>query len=266
MPELSTGIRIKSVTRLSGRIRGCEQSRARGSVRFAAMSVAVMAWLWRARAELRGTSLIVALALADWANDDGRNIFPRIDVVAAKARISVRETRRVISKLERDGVLVRENSGAGRGNFAMWRVNLALAENRTKMPSLPSRKSGQIARENRPTSVTKRGQIASKSSAVFIDPPIEPSEIRGDDDFHRGNVGAGRKSQTRGRGGEAGSNGATAVRKGARRVCSCTSCAKNDPPRCNYAGEQFPQGQVVDRGGLIPMHEIVDELVPERDG
>ena len=91
------------------------------------MSVEVMAYVWeQLRRELRGSELIVGLALADYSNDDGSNIFPSMQTLAFKARLKdVRSARRIVSKLERSGFLIREVSGVGRGNVPRWRINLS---------------------------------------------------------------------------------------------------------------------------------------------
>jgi len=100
----------------------------------ARMSIRVMDWIWRCRIELRGSLLIVALALADWASEDGGDIFPSIKTLASKARISPREARRIVARLEASHFLVRERSGAGRENHARWRINLTLPETGQNRP------------------------------------------------------------------------------------------------------------------------------------
>ncbi|MGB8601101.1 MAG: hypothetical protein WCD42_02780 [Rhizomicrobium sp.] len=61
-----------------------------------------------------GGTLLVLLALASWANDDGTRIFPRIEAMAAKARLGVRATQYALRQLEEDGVLSVVSAGRGR--------------------------------------------------------------------------------------------------------------------------------------------------------
>ena len=65
------------------------------------MSVKVMARVW-AHSQRKDGELLVLLALADFANDSGK-CWPSIPVLAAKARLTERQTRRVLSKLEQAG-------------------------------------------------------------------------------------------------------------------------------------------------------------------
>ena len=57
-----------------------------------------MSLVWE-NSRARGTSLLVMLALADWASDDGGNIYPAIETIAKKTRISVRAVQYEIRKL-----------------------------------------------------------------------------------------------------------------------------------------------------------------------
>ena len=65
------------------------------------MSVKVMARVW-AHSRRKDGELLVMLALADFANDEGES-WPSIPVLAQKARLTDRQARRVLSKLEQAG-------------------------------------------------------------------------------------------------------------------------------------------------------------------
>jgi hypothetical protein len=54
-----------------------------------------------------GTHLLVLLALADWANDEGV-CWPKVETLCKKARVSRATCQRVLADLERDGALVRD--------------------------------------------------------------------------------------------------------------------------------------------------------------
>lgn len=80
------------------------------------MSIKLCSTIWESGA-YAGTPLNVLLAMADHGKDDGSDIYPSIELVAFKARISERNAQLTVRKLEADGVLVCVGSargGAGR--------------------------------------------------------------------------------------------------------------------------------------------------------
>src|SRR5262252_8336008 len=82
----------------------------------ASMSVKVMARVW-ANSQTAGGELLVMLALADFANDDGES-WPSIPVLAQKARLTDRQVQHVLPKLQALGELkiARSNGGRNRRN------------------------------------------------------------------------------------------------------------------------------------------------------
>lgn len=62
------------------------------------MSIRVMTDVW-AYADCSGGELLVLLALADFSDDNGRNIYPSMPTLAQKARLSVKQARRVVQNL-----------------------------------------------------------------------------------------------------------------------------------------------------------------------
>jgi Helix-turn-helix domain len=80
------------------------------------MSVKVMARVW-AHSQRKDGELLVMLALADFANDAGES-WPSIPVLAAKARLTDRQARRVLIKLEQAQEIrcVKSNGGRNRRN------------------------------------------------------------------------------------------------------------------------------------------------------
>lgn len=48
------------------------------------------------------SKLTVMLALAEWANEDGKSIFPKSQTIADKVRLSKRQAQRVIAKLKKE--------------------------------------------------------------------------------------------------------------------------------------------------------------------
>ncbi|MGE3932373.1 MAG: hypothetical protein AB7F67_03935 [Rhodospirillaceae bacterium] len=80
------------------------------------MSIKLCSTVWESGA-YQGTPLNVLLAMADHGKDDGSDIWPSIELVAFKARISERNAQLTVRKLEADGVLVcvgAATGGAGR--------------------------------------------------------------------------------------------------------------------------------------------------------
>lgn len=82
-----------------------------------------MEFIWE-NAPYSGSALNALLALGDWSNHDGYTIFmPRsgaIERLAKRARLKVRGIQYLIRRLEQDGVLIRHESGVGRGNAPVW--------------------------------------------------------------------------------------------------------------------------------------------------
>jgi hypothetical protein len=76
------------------------------------VSVKVMARVW-SYSQRKDGELLVMLALADFANDAGES-WPSIPVLAAKARLTERQTRRVLIKLEEASEIRRIKSNGGR--------------------------------------------------------------------------------------------------------------------------------------------------------
>jgi hypothetical protein len=69
------------------------------------MSIHIMSQVWRSGCYDGGT-LLVLQAMADWADDEGHRIFPKVATLAAKARLSERATQYALARLLKDGVLL----------------------------------------------------------------------------------------------------------------------------------------------------------------
>lgn len=132
-----------------------------------------MTLVWDSDAYEGGT-LLVLLALADWAKDDGTSIFPKLDTLAQKARLSVRGAQMCMARLRQDGVIV-EVSPARRGRAAQYKIVLELVKNihRNDCTAIPS---------GEPESAigVQSATVGVQSAASHIDnhqkePPIEPS-------------------------------------------------------------------------------------------
>lgn len=76
------------------------------------MSVAVMTQVFK-RYPNGGGEMLLALALADHAHDDGTHIFPSVDHLADKTRQSVRAVQYQLKKMRECGWLIRVSAGHG---------------------------------------------------------------------------------------------------------------------------------------------------------
>ena len=86
------------------------------------MSVKVMARVW-AHSQTAGGELLVILALADFANDAGE-CWPSIPVLGQKARLTPRQTRRILKKLEEAGEIRKSQSTGGRNRRNHYFITL----------------------------------------------------------------------------------------------------------------------------------------------
>lgn len=118
------------------------------------MSLRVLTLVWE-HAKAEGGDLLVLLALADEARDNG-GCYPGIDRIAAKARMTERNVRYVLRRLEQSGELV-VVPGGGRANTNLYEIRvtpnleLGLQERGQNFP-IPGKtapKRGQSATETR---------------------------------------------------------------------------------------------------------------------
>src|ERR1035437_1626451 len=71
--------------------------------------------VWR-KAQYAGGELLVLLALADWADDNGL-CWPKIPAIARKSRLSERQVYRIIAEFNAAGILtMRSDRGRNHGN------------------------------------------------------------------------------------------------------------------------------------------------------
>lgn len=99
------------------------------------MSVKVMARVW-AHSQQKGGELLVMLALADFANDAGE-CWPSIRVLAQKARLSERQTRRVLNTLEASRELRRSRSNGGRNRRSHYVITVTENPDKITLSELP---------------------------------------------------------------------------------------------------------------------------------
>lgn len=83
------------------------------------MSIRVMTQVW-ANSQQSGGALLILLAIADFANDDG-SAYPSVETLAKKARMSERNAQYVLRKLVDDGELA-ISKGVGPRGANLYRV------------------------------------------------------------------------------------------------------------------------------------------------
>jgi len=84
------------------------------------MSIRVMTSVWDDLRTQAHSELLVLLALADWANDDGY-CWPTISALATKARLSERAVQQILGRLTTTG-RIRRIQGGGRGRANRYQV------------------------------------------------------------------------------------------------------------------------------------------------
>ncbi|MGQ9890100.1 MAG: helix-turn-helix domain-containing protein [Aggregatilineales bacterium] len=90
------------------------------------MSIHVMNVVWR-RSKHKGSTLLVLLAMADYASDDGTGIWPSYQTLAQKARLSRRQAINVVRSLIESGAITCIGQSATRTN--RYQINLAMIGN-----------------------------------------------------------------------------------------------------------------------------------------
>lgn len=83
------------------------------------MSIAVMSTLWE-HSTRKGSELLVLLAMADFATDDGR-CYPSVERLAKKTRLSERNVRYILRSLEECGEIETISQG-GRNGANLYRI------------------------------------------------------------------------------------------------------------------------------------------------
>lgn len=68
--------------------------------------------------------LLVAVALAEQADSDGKGVFPSLDLIATETRLSRRCVQYKIADLQEIGFLVLIKKGGGRNNPNVWHIDV----------------------------------------------------------------------------------------------------------------------------------------------
>jgi hypothetical protein len=95
------------------------------------VSVAATTWVWN-HSQSGGNDRLVLLAIADAADAQGANAWPRVSTIAAMAGLSARTVQRCIASLVKLGELEVERQAGGGELPDRWRPNryrIPLVEN-----------------------------------------------------------------------------------------------------------------------------------------
>jgi len=157
--------------------------------RGAIMSVRVMSLVWE-RYPKGGAKLLTMLAMADWSNDEGCNLYPSMSTIAKKLRVHKSVAQRHISALTKDGFLiVTDNHHGGSPNLSChYQIDLEkLKESKIatgrKNAQNPSQKCVDTGRKNATQTVIDTPIPVSGDSAA---PKKQNAKSRGtrlDPDF-----------------------------------------------------------------------------------
>lgn len=121
------------------------------------MSIRWMSAVWQ-RSPYKGERLLLHLALADFANDEG-TCFPSVRTLALKARCSEQWARKGIQGMIDDGLLEIVERGLGRGNVNRYRL---LSRNPNTSTELSVSGNGASAASESPNSATPHTYIQNR--------------------------------------------------------------------------------------------------------
>jgi hypothetical protein len=92
------------------------------------MSIRLMSTVWGIQWPSQ-SALLVALKMADYANDDGSSVYPARDTLAGHAHCSLATVARVIAGFKENGLLaVVRQGGKGPHDSTEYRMNVAMLE------------------------------------------------------------------------------------------------------------------------------------------
>jgi hypothetical protein len=117
-------------------------------------------------AAVEGGTLLVLLAMADWANDDGTGVYPKQGTLARKARLKERQVRNCLAELEDRGYIERDGK---RGHVVNWRVDPDPANIAARQPIAGSSGNPVPTEPSTKPSESEANASLSKSSAFADD-------------------------------------------------------------------------------------------------
>lgn len=143
------------------------------------MSVKVSAWVWEHSRAEKSVELLVHLAFADYAHDDGGGSFPGLETVARKARTSRRTAIRCVQSLLDRGEL--ELSGTTPRGTKIYRVVMGVPNCHPGVsPQVEGGDTGgtrlSIGEPLKEPSTKKKGRSRGSGDRFKIDPDSEEDQ------------------------------------------------------------------------------------------
>lgn len=135
------------------------------------MSIKVMTWVWD-HAPVAGTELLLMLAIADQADDHGRNAWPSVQTLAQRTRLDQRTVQRVVKRLVAGGTLVVHSGGGRRSNRYEIPMSAPPAERHPRQVAT----AGGAPGEARPAAAA--GEAQPRHPAPDKAAPPDPSSTR----------------------------------------------------------------------------------------
>lgn len=139
------------------------------------MSIRVLAQIWDFGPEDR-SELLVLLALADFANDEGE-CWPSMVGVAQKARMTERGAQKIVRRLEEDGWL-KIDTGGGRGGKNRYRILAQNPEQETPNTKRGMEEKPRTAEHKPRTGVQETPNGGSPEPSVTIKEPSVKGRAR----------------------------------------------------------------------------------------
>lgn len=127
-----------------------------------------MSRIWK-ESRQKGSALLLMLAMADFADDDGGNIFPSLKTLADKTRLSTRQVTRLVQSIEEDGELEvdRQKNRANR-----YRILFVGGDNLSSPISGSDKMSSAYAKGDRMSRSTRHGSPVVLDIAMSPDSPV----------------------------------------------------------------------------------------------
>ena len=136
-----------------------------------------MTAVWDCATDYAKGELLVLLALADWANDEGQ-CHPSVPRIAHKSRLTERQVYNVLKRLQCDGVITVQRGG-GRGRLTVYQIHSDRFSGRKSKPKdsaenteINSVKSdAEPGRENPEIRDTETLKSATRNPEISDNPP-----------------------------------------------------------------------------------------------
>ncbi len=149
------------------------------------MSIAIMSQLFKAHLGSTGRKML-AVRLADFADDDGKGIWPTVGRLARETELSERKVQRTLAEFVDEGLLIVVKKGGSRpGEGTRYDFNMGVLARLPSSKSVADGCQGVTHDTVSPmtpataTGDTDDGYGCHGDTQTVIEPPVEPSEREG---------------------------------------------------------------------------------------